>query len=325
MQVLVTGGAGYIGSHAVKVLLSKGYEVVVVDNLSTGHIEAVDKSAKLYIGDIADFDFMDKVFNENNIIGVIHFAAFSLVGESMTNPYKYYENNVSKTNHLLKSMVEHNVMNLVFSSTAATYGSVEKIPILETEAQLPTNVYGQTKLAMEQMINWYKKAHNLKSVALRYFNVAGAITDGCIGEAHNPETHLIPIILQVANKKREKLSVFGNDYNTFDGTCIRDYIHVLDLCEAHILALEYLLNGNESESFNLGSGEGFSVLEMIEAAKKVTGCEIPVEIAARREGDPAVLIASSAKAKKLLGWKPSRENIEIMIRDAWTWEQNKRY
>ena len=325
MKILVTGGAGYIGSHAVKVLLEKGYDVVVVDNLATGHKEAVDERAKLYIGDISDEAFMDNVFKNEDIKGVIHFAAFSLVGESMTNPYKYYENNVSKTNHLLKSMVEHNVMNLVFSSTAATYGEPEKTPILETDKQQPTNVYGQTKLAMEHMIAWYGKAHNLKSVALRYFNVAGAIEDGSIGEAHNPETHLIPIILQVANNKREKISVFGNDYNTKDGTCIRDYIHVLDLCEAHVLALEYLLNGNESENFNLGSGEGFSVLEMIEAARKVTGHPIPLEIAPRRAGDPAVLIASSQKARLKLSWNPTRENIETMIRDAWCWEQHKRY
>ena len=325
MKVLVTGGAGYIGSHAVKVLLNKGYDVVVVDNLATGHVEAVDERAKLYIGDIADEEFMGKVFSENEIIGVIHFAAFSLVGESMTNPYKYYENNVSKTNHLLKSMVENNVMNLVFSSTAATYGEPEKTPIYESDPQVPTNVYGQTKLAMEHMIGWYGKAHGLNSVALRYFNVAGAIEDGSIGEAHNPETHLIPIILQVANGKRPKINVFGDDYSTKDGTCIRDYIHVLDLCEAHVLALEYLINGNPSDNFNLGSGEGFSVLEMIEAARRVTGHSIPAEIAPRRAGDPAVLIANSDKARKVLGWVPTRENIEVMIRDAWCWEQNKRY
>ena len=325
MKVLVTGGAGYIGSHAVKVLLNKGYDVVVVDNLATGHVEAVDERAKLYIGDIADEEFMGKVFSENEIIGVIHFAAFSLVGESMTNPYKYYENNVSKTNHLLKSMVENNVMNLVFSSTAATYGEPEKTPIYESDPQVPTNVYGQTKLAMEHMIGWYGKAHGLNSVALRYFNVAGAIQDGSIGEAHNPETHLIPIILQVANGKRPKINVFVDDYPTKDGTCIRDYIHVLDLCDAHVLALEYLINGNESDMFNLGSGEGFSVLEMIEAARRVTSHPIPAQISLRRAGDPAVLIASSKKARKVLGWNPIRENIEVMIRDAWCWEQNKRY
>ena len=325
MSVLVTGGAGYIGSHAVKVLLQKGYDVVVVDNLETGHKEAVDSKAKLYIGDIADDKLMDKVFKENDIVGVIHFAAYSLVGESMTNPHKYYENNVSKTNHMLESMVRNNVKNLVFSSTAATYGEPERVPILETDKQVPTNVYGQTKLSMEQMIAWYGKIHGLKHVALRYFNVAGAIEDGSIGEAHNPETHLIPIILQVANNKREKLNVFGDDYPTKDGTCIRDYIHVLDLCDAHVLALEYLINGNPSDVFNLGSGEGFSVLEMVNAARKVTTHPIPLQIADRRAGDPAILIASSSKAKQVLKWNPIREDIEVMIKDAWTWELNKRY
>ena len=222
-------------------------------------------------------------------------------------------------------MVRNNVKNLVFSSTAATYGEPERVPILETDKQVPTNVYGQTKLSMEQMIAWYGKIHGLKHVALRYFNVAGAIEDGSIGEAHNPETHLIPIILQVANNKREKLNVFGDDYPTKDGTCIRDYIHVLDLCDAHVLALEYLINGNPSDVFNLGSGEGFSVLEMVNAARKVTAHPIPLQIAARRAGDPAILIASSSKAKKVLKWNPIREDIEVMIKDAWTWELNKRY
>ena len=325
MKVLVTGGAGYIGSHCVKVLLDKGYEVIVVDNLETGYKDAVDSKAKLYIGDIADEALMDRVFSENQVIGVIHFAAFSLVGESMTNPYKYYENNVAKTNRLLESMVKHNVKNIVFSSTAATYGEPEKTPIVETDRQLPTNVYGQTKLAMEQMISWYGKIHGINHVALRYFNVAGAIQDGSIGEAHNPETHLIPIILQVAYGKREKLNVFGDDYQTKDGSCIRDYIHVLDLCDAHVLALEYLLNGNSSGAFNLGSGEGFSVFEMVEAARKITGHPIPLEIASRRAGDPAILIASSKKARQVLKWNPTRENIEVMIKDAWIWEQNKKY
>lgn len=320
-KVLVTGGAGYIGSHAVKVLLKKGYEVVVVDSLITGHKEAIDSRAKFYQGDIADEMLMTKVFTENKIVGVIHFAAFSLVGESMVNPYKYYENNIGKTNKLLKYMVEHNVNNLIFSSTAATYGEPDKTPIEENDPQHPTNVYGQTKLAMEHMIYWYGKAHGLKSVALRYFNVAGAIEDGSIGEDHNPETHLIPIILQVANEKRSSIGVFGNDYPTKDGTCIRDYIHVLDLCEAHVLALEYLLDGNDSENFNLGSGEGFTVLEMIEAARRVTGHPIPMKIVDRRAGDPAKLIASSKKARAKLGWNPTRENIEIMIKDAWNYHQ----
>lgn len=325
MKVLVTGGAGYIGSHCVKVLLDKGYEVVVVDNLETGHEESIDERATLYVGDIADSKLMDKVFSENQVSGVIHFAAYSLVGESMKNPHKYYENNVSKTNHLLDSMVRNNVSNIVFSSTAATYGEPKKTPIEEDDPQCPTNVYGQTKLAMEQMISWYGKIHNLKHVALRYFNVAGALEDGSIGEAHNPETHLIPLILQAANGRSRNINVYGTDYPTKDGTCIRDYIHVLDLCDAHVLALEYLLNGNPSDVFNLGSGAGFTVYEMINAARKVTSKEIPVNEVERRKGDPAVLIASSSKAKRVLGWNPSRENIEKMIKDAWTWELNKRY
>ena len=325
MQVLVTGGAGYIGSHAVKVLLQNNYEVVVVDNLSTGHKEAVDTKAKLYVGDIGDYDFMLKVFKENDIRGVIHFAAFSLVGESMTNPFKYYENNIGKSNVLLKAMADSKVKNIVFSSTAATYGEPDRVPIFEEDLQKPTNVYGETKLSMEHMIAWYGKVYGIKHVALRYFNVAGAIEDGSIGEAHNPETHLIPLILQTITGKRDHLDVYGTDYNTKDGTCIRDYIHVLDLCEAHVLALEYLLKGNPSDNFNLGSGEGFSVLEMLDAAKKVTAKNMKINYAPRRAGDPAVLIASSEKAKRVLGWKPKRENIEIMIRDAYAWEMKKRY
>ena len=325
MKILVTGGAGYIGSHTVKVLLDNNYEVVVVDNLETGHIEAVDPRAKFYHGDIADEAIMDKVFKENAIAGVIHFAAYSLVEESMKDPYKYYKNNIAKTNCLLNYMVKHNVLNLVFSSTAATYGNPIRVPIEETDLQIPTNVYGQTKLSMEQMISWYGKIHNLKWVALRYFNVGGALFDGSIGEAHNPETHLIPIILQVANGKREKLSIYGDDYNTKDGTCVRDYIHILDLAEAHVLAMEYILNGNESDVFNLGSGEGFTVYEMVEAARKVTKHPIPVEIAPRRVGDPEILIASSSKARKILKWTPTRENIEKIIADAWIWEQNKKF
>lgn len=325
MQILVTGGAGYIGSHCVKILANKGYDVIVVDSLITGHQEAVDDRAKLYIGDIGDYAFMMQVFKENDIKGVIHFAAFSLVGESMTNPYKYYENNMGKTNVLLKAMVDSNVLNIVFSSTAATYGEPLKTPITETDPQNPTNVYGETKLSMEKMIRWYGNIYGLNNVALRYFNVAGAYPTGEIGEAHNPETHLIPLILQAASGRREAIKVFGTDYPTKDGTCIRDYIHMLDLIDAHILALNYLMNGGKSDYFNLGSGQGFSVLEMIEAAKEVTGKDFKVKYEARRPGDPAILIASSAKAKKILGWNPQHESIKEMIKDAWCWEQNKRY
>ena len=321
-SVLVTGGAGYIGSHAVKMLLERGYNVVVIDNLSTGHKNAVDKRAKFYIGNISDEDLMKRVCAENDISGVIHFAAFSLVGESMTNPYKYYKNNVGETNQFLKNLVDNNVNYLVFSSTAATYGEPERTPILETDKQNPTNVYGQTKLTMEHMISWYGSAHGLKSVALRYFNVAGAYEDGTIGEDHNPETHLIPLVLKAAIGERENIQVYGDDYPTKDGTCIRDYIHVLDLCDAHILALEYLWAGNDSENFNLGSGEGFTVLEIIEAAKKATSRDIPTVIGGRRSGDPAVLISSSKKAREKLGWNPKFDNIEKMLKDAWNWHRN---
>lgn len=325
MKILVTGGAGYIGSHATYLLIERGFDVVVVDNLSTGHREAVHEKAKFYAGDIGDYKFISNVLKEENIDGVIHFAAFSLVGESMENPYKYYENNVAKTNNLLKAMVDFDVKNIVFSSTAATYGEPKTIPILESDETNPTNVYGETKLSMEKMIKWYNKAYGLKYVCLRYFNVAGAHSSGEIGEAHNPETHLIPIILQVASGRRDKISVYGDDYDTKDGTCIRDYVHVIDLVDAHIKAIEYLFNGSESDVFNLGSGEGFTVYEMIEAARKVTGDEIPLVVAGRRAGDPAKLIASSEKAREILGWKPKFEDITKMIEDAWNWEQNKRY
>ena len=325
MKILVTGGAGYIGSHATYLLIERGFDVVVVDNLSTGHREAVHEKAKFYAGDIGDYKFISNVLKEENIDGVIHFAAFSLVGESMENPYKYYENNVAKTNNLLKAMVDFDVKNIVFSSTAATYGEPKTIPILESDETNPTNVYGETKLSMEKMIKWYNKAYGLKYVCLRYFNVAGAHSSGEIGEAHNPETHLIPIILQVASGRRDKISEYGDDYDTKDGTCIRDYVHVIDLVDAHIKAIEYLFNGSESDVFNLGSGEGFTVYEMIEAARKVTGDEIPLVVAGRRAGDPAKLIASSEKAREILGWKPKFEDITKMIEDAWNWEQNKRY
>lgn len=325
MKILVTGGAGYIGSHATYLLIERGFDVVVVDNLSTGHKEAVHEKAKFYQGDIGDYKFISNILKRENIDGVIHFAAFSLVGESMENPYKYYENNVGKTNNLLKAMVDCKVKNIVFSSTAATYGEPKTIPILEEDDTKPTNVYGETKLSMEKMIRWYNKAYGLNYVCLRYFNVAGAHPSGNIGEAHNPETHLIPIILQVASGRREKINVYGNDYDTKDGTCIRDYIHVVDLVDAHIKAIEYLFNGSKSDVFNLGSGEGFTVYEMIEAARSVTGREIRLAVGDRREGDPAKLIASSKKAREVLGWKPEFESISKMIEDAWRWEKNKRY
>ena len=322
MKVLVLGGAGYIGSHTVKALCEENIDVVVADNLVTGHIEAVDSRAKFYKGDIRDINFLDDLFSKEKIDAVIHFAAYSLVGESVTDPLKYYDNNLCGTKVLLESMVKNNVDKIVFSSTAATYGEPENIPILESDRTEPTNPYGETKLSMEKMFKWTANAHGLRFVSLRYFNACGADESGKIGEAHNPETHLIPIILQVPNGQREFVSIFGNDYPTKDGTCIRDYIHVTDLAQAHILAVKYLMNGGNSDIFNLGNGVGFSVREVIETARKVTGHPIPVKDAERRAGDPAQLIASSEKAKKVLGWKPEHDSLEEIIASAWNWHKN---
>ena len=322
MKVLVLGGAGYIGSHTVKALCEENIDVVVADNLVTGHIEAVDSRTKFYKGDIRDINFLDDLFSKEKIDAVIHFAAYSLVGESVTDPLKYYDNNLCGTKVLLESMVKNNVDKIVFSSTAATYGEPENIPILESDRTEPTNPYGETKLSMEKMFKWTANAHGLRFVSLRYFNACGADESGKIGEAHNPETHLIPIILQVPNGQREFVSIFGNDYPTKDGTCIRDYIHVTDLAQAHILAVKYLMNGGNSDIFNLGNGVGFSVREVIETARKVTGHPIPVKDVERRAGDPAQLIASSEKAKRVLGWKPEHDSLEEIIASAWNWHKN---
>ena len=308
MSILVLGGAGYIGSHTVKRLIEHGEDVVVADSLLTGHIEAVDKKARFYKGDIRDGEFLDMLFTKEKIDGVIHFAASSQVGESMIKPLKYYDNNLYGTMKLLEKMVEHNIKNIVFSSTAATYGEPKNIPILESDPTIPTNTYGETKLSMEKMMNWVGKAHDLHYVALRYFNAAGASLDSTIGEAHFPETHLIPIILQVALGQRDAISIFGDDYPTKDGTCVRDYIHVTDLADAHILALKYLMNGGKSDVFNLGNGVGFTVKEIIEATREVTGKEIPEVIAPRRSGDPSTLIASS-----------ELYDIKTIISSAWKW------
>ena len=322
MTILVLGGAGYIGSHTVYALIEKGVDVVVIDNLETGHIEAVHEKARFYKGDIRDRAFVDSVLDKEKIDAVIHFAANSLVGESMVNPLKYYDNNVNGTKVLLQSMVGHGLDKIVFSSTAATYGEPEKVPILETDRTEPTNTYGETKLAMEKMFKWTDRAHGLKYVSLRYFNACGAHVSGKIGEAHSPETHLIPLILQVPLGQREYISIFGDDYDTSDGTCIRDYIHVTDLAQAHILAVDYLMKGNESNIFNLGNGVGFTVKEVIDTARKVTGHEIPAKIAERRAGDPARLIASSDKARQVLLWKPEHADLEEIISTAWNWHKN---
>ena len=319
MTIMVLGGAGYIGSHTVYALIERGEEVVIVDNLETGHIEAVHEKARFYQGDIRDRAFIDSVFDKEQIDAVIHFAANSLVGESMTDPLKYYDNNVNGTKVLLQSMVAHNIKKIVFSSTAATYGEPDRVPILETDRTEPTNTYGETKLSMEKMFKWTDVAHGVKYVSLRYFNACGAHESGQIGEAHSPETHLIPLVLQVPLGQREAINIYGDDYPTEDGTCIRDYIHVTDLAQAHILAVEYLMNGNDSNVFNLGNGVGFSVKEVIEVARKVTGHAIPAVISERRAGDPARLIASSDKAREVLNWQPAHADLEEIIASAWKW------
>lgn len=322
MSILVTGGAGYIGSHTALELIRAGYDVVIADSLVTGHLNAIPKGARFYRGDIRDIDFLNGLFQSESIDAVIHFAAFSLVGESVSNPLKYYENNIYGTKVLLEAMVANGVKRIVFSSTAATYGEPENIPILETDRTCPTNPYGETKLAMEKMFKWTAQAHGMSYVSLRYFNACGADQCGHIGEAHNPESHLIPLILQVPNGKREAISIYGTDYDTPDGTCIRDYIHVTDLASAHILAVEYLLRGGESDIFNLGNGVGYSVREVIETARAVTGHPIPAVEVERRAGDPARLVASSEKARRVLGWRPTHDSLEEIISSAWNWHKN---
>ena len=329
MKILVTGGAGYIGSHTCVELLNNGYEVVVMDNLYNASEKAVErvqqitgKTLKFYNADMLDQPAMDQIFEAEKPDAVIHFAANSLVGESMVNPLKYYDNNLCGTKTMVQSLVEHGIDKIVFSSTAATYGEPEKVPIVETDRTEPTNTYGETKLSMEKMFKWVGRAHGLRYVSLRYFNACGAHVSGQIGEDHNPETHLIPLILQVPNGKREAISIFGTDYDTKDGTCVRDYIHVTDLAQAHILAVKYLMEGNESNIFNLGNGVGFTVKEVIETARKVTGKPIKAVEEGRRAGDPAVLIASSEKAKNILGWKPEHADLEEIIASAWKWHSS---
>ena len=316
--ILVAGGAGYIGSHMVALLVKRGYEVIVADNLRTGHWQAVKGAKKLYVGDLRDNAFLEQVFSENDIDGVINFAAFSLVGESVTNPLKYYGNNVEGAVSLLSAMKAHGVDKMVFSSTAATYGEPEKQPIEEHDRTEPTNPYGATKLAIENMLKWCDRAYGIRYVALRYFNAAGSDTETGIGEDHDPESHLIPLVMKAALGQRDHIGIFGEDYPTADGTCVRDYIHVNDLAEAHLLALEYLAGGGSSDVFNLGSGDGYSVKEIIETARRVTGREIKATVEPRRAGDPSVLIASNKKAAEVLGWKPVR-GLEQIISDAWAW------
>jgi UDP-glucose 4-epimerase len=323
--ILVTGGAGYIGSHAVLALQQAGYNVVVLDNLVYGHRELVVDVLKveLVVGDMSDRALLDQLFASRDFAAVMHFAAYTYVGESVTNPAKYYQNNVVGTMTLLEAMVAANVKKFVFSSTCATYGVPITVPIPEDHPQNPINPYGATKLMVERILADFDVAYGLKSVCFRYFNAAGADPEGRLGEDHQPETHLIPLILLTALGKRDSISVFGTDYPTPDGTCIRDYIHVTDLASAHVLGLEYLMQGKESTAFNLGNGSGFSVKQVIDAAREITGREIKVVECDRRAGDPPSLIGTSSKAKEILGWQPQHADIHQILRDAWNWHQRR--
>lgn len=322
MKILVTGGAGYIGSHAVYGLIKNGFDVVVADNLSTGHREAIHPEAVLCRGDIRDRKFLADIFETHAIDAVLHFAASSLVGESMEKPLAYYDNNLTGTQRLLEAMEDAGIDKIVFSSTAAVYGEPVETPLKETHQTHPLNPYGETKLAMEKLMHWSKEIHGIRYVSLRYFNVGGAHPQSHIGEVHNPETHLIPLILQVPIGQREALRIFGDDYPTRDGTCVRDYIHIEDLVDAHLLALEKLIAGNPGGIYNLGTGDGYTVLEMLDAARKITGHSIPAEVSPRRAGDPAVLVASPEKAMNELGWNPKHTAIEDIIESAWRFHQN---
>ncbi|SNB46632.1 UDP-glucose 4-epimerase GalE [Geobacter sp. DSM 9736] len=319
-MILVVGGAGYIGSHVNKALSAHGHETVVLDNLVYGHREFV-KWGTFTLADLADIDSLRLVFKRYNIEAVMHFAAYAYVGESVLDPQKYYLNNLRNTLNLLQVMAEADVKHLVFSSTCATYGIPIKIPIDESHPQAPINPYGRSKLMVEHVLDDYSRAYGLKYVSLRYFNAAGADPDGDIGEQHNPETHLIPLVLNTILNKCSSVTIFGIDYDTPDGTCIRDYIHVTDLANAHLLALEYLRNGGRSGAFNLGNGNGFSVNAVIEKAVMITGEKIKVEIAGRREGDPPILVGSAEKAKAVLGWTPQYPDLEDILDTAWQWHK----
>lgn len=323
MKVLVLGGAGYIGSHTVYELIAQSIQVVVIDSLETGFIKAVNPAAVFYKGDIKDIKFMNSVLKkEPDIDVVIHLAESSQVSESMDDPLKYYDNNLNGTMNVLKVLVSHGIDKIVISSTAAAYGNIDDSRAKESDIAEPMNVYGETKLSTEKMLKWVEQAHGIKYVSLRYFNVAGAHASGKIGEAHMPETHLIPLVLQAASGMRENICVFGTDYTTKDGTCIRDYIHVSDLAQAHVLAAKYLMGGNHSNIFNLGTGVGYSVKEVIEMTEKVTGKTITILEKERRAGDVAAVVASSEKARMILGWKPQQSSLKGIIQSAWRWQSS---
>lgn len=327
MKILVVGGAGYIGSHMVKMLAMQDHEVIVLDNLSTGFEELVIYG-ELVIGDLADIELINSLFEKHDFDAVMHFAANSQVGESMTNPSKYYRNNVGNTLNLLDAMVRHGVKKIIFSSTAAIFGEPEYVPIDEKHGQKPINTYGASKLMVERILTDYAHAYHIDSVCLRYFNACGADPDGQLGECHEPETHLIPLILQAASGRRKAITIYGQDYPTEDGTCIRDYIHITDLCSAHALALNYLSNecGQGSLAFNLGNGTGFSVSQVVAVVKKIItedNYQLKIRQGKRRVGDPAVLVADSTLAKEKLGWKPEYSDLETIVRHAWAWEKKQ--
>lgn len=322
MKILITGGAGYIGSHAVRALLKVGHQVVVVDNLVNGHKKFVPEEVAFYKDDIGDSNAMKQIFTEHSVDAVMHFAGFIEAGLSMKEPEKFFDNNCVKGAVLLEVMREFGVKNMIFSSTAALYGNPVSLPIKEEDPLIPTNFYGETKLFFEKLLKIYEQAYDFRYIALRYFNAAGADESGQIGEWHEPESHLIPRVLQTALGQHEAISIFGTDYDTQDGTCVRDYIHVSDLVDAHVLALDYLMKEAKSDVFNLGNGSGYSVREVIDSAKKVTGVDFKVVEASRREGDPETLVADSSKAEKILGWQQKHPALEEIIGSAWKWHKN---
>ena len=322
MKILVTGGAGYIGSIMTRQLLDKGFEVVVIDNLSGGYRQAVDKRADFELADLVNEETIEKVFKKYQFSAAIHFAGVISMGESMEHPGKYFRINVFNALNLFEAMIKHQVLKLIFSSTAGVYGDPVRLPIPENDSKKPTNPYGESKWMVEKILSWYDRIFNLRSISLRYFNAAGGTLDGKLGENHQPETHIIPLAIKTALGQRKIFKLFGNDYKTFDGTCIRDYVHVEDLCQAHLLALEALLKGSKTKVYNVGIGKGHSNKEVVEMIKKVTGIDFPVEICSRRPGDATELVADSTKIKKEFGWKPQHSDLKTIVETAWEWHKS---